>query len=274
MGFFIYNDTMYNEGELVISPDSRAFKYGEGLFETMKYVNGKIQLQRYHFERLFSGMKILNFTVPESFKESFLKNQINKLCERNSDQNTARVRLTVFRNDLKNYSPGYIIQSWPVEENNELNSDGLVIDIFPDVKKSCDVFSNIKSNNYLQYLMAADHAKNINADDCILLNMYGRICETSIANIFIIKDKIIYTPPLSEGCIAGVMRRFIIHDLQTNFKVEEKFLTIEDMLNADEVFITNSIKGVRWVKKFKAITYKNNIGKEIFNKLNQQLLQE
>ncbi len=103
-------------------------------------------------------------------------------------------------------------------------------------KKSCDSLANLKSNNYLPYLMAALYAKKIRVNDCILLNNFDRICDTTIANIFIMKEGIIYTPPLSEGCVAGVMRKFVINKLGSRFKILEKQISIEDLKKADEVF--------------------------------------
>jgi branched-chain amino acid aminotransferase len=172
----------------------------------------------------------------------------------------------------ENHFPNYIIQTWSIEHTEELNSNGLIIDVYPDAKKSCDKFANLKSNNYLPYIMAALHAKKIKVNDCILLNNYDRVCDTTIANIFIIKDDIIYTPPLSDGCVAGVMRRWIIEKLHAGFKIIEKEISIDELENADEVFLTNSVKGIRWVKQFRNKEYKNRLVKQIFVSVKQQLL--
>ena len=265
--FFIYNEKFYREGTPVIQPGNRSLKYGDGLFETMKVVAGEPVLKELHFERLFAGMMVLKFSLPLNFTASFLEKKIKELCEKNLHAKCAGVRLMVFRGsgglyDAENNNPNYIIESWALESHTELNSNGLVIDIYPDAKKSCDIFSNIKTNNFLPYVMAALYAKEHNLNDAVLLNNYGRICDSTIANIFIIKDEIIYTPSLSEGCIAGVMRRFIIEKL-TTFTIVEKEISIEDLENADEVFLTNAIKNIRWVKQFRKKQYSNSITKSI-----------
>jgi len=267
--FFAYNDKIYEDGTAVIGPDNRSLRYGDGLFETMKVINGKIRLGDYHFERLFSGMKILQFEIPGYFTASYLENKIAELCKKNQ-HSSARVRLMVFRGNGGLYDtgnkPNYIIQSWDVEHADELNSNGLIIDIYSEAKKSCDKFANLKTNNFLPYVMAALYIKQVNVNDCIVLNNYDRICDTTIANIFIIKDGIVYTPSLSEGCIAGVMRRFIIEKLlQSDIQIIEKPVTVEELENADEVFITNAIKEIRWVKRFKDIEYKNKLIQEVWN---------
>jgi len=111
--------------------------------------------------------------------------------------------------------------------------------------------------------MAALHAKNIKVNDCILLNSFNRVCDTSIANIFIIKNGDLYTPPLSEGCVAGVIRQFILEKLNLDFTIIEKPISVEELENADEVFVTNSIKGIRWVNQFKDSKYSNTAVKKI-----------
>ncbi len=275
--FFTYNDKIYKDGTAVITPENRSLRYGDGLFETLKMHKGVIQLRDYHFERLFSGMKMLQFQLPDYFTAAYLENKILELYKKNQHNSFTRIRLMVFRGNgglynPENHFPNYIIQTWSIEHTEELNSNGLIIDVYPDAKKSCDKFANLKSNNYLPYIMAALHAKKIKVNDCILLNNYDRVCDTTIANIFIIKDDIIYTPPLSDGCVAGVMRRWIIEKLHAGFKIIEKEISIDELENADEVFLTNSIKGIRWVKQFRNKEYKNRLVKQIFVSVKQQLL--
>jgi branched-chain amino acid aminotransferase len=275
--FFTYNNKIYKDGTAVITPENRSLRYGDGLFETLKMHKGVIQLRDYHFERLFSGMKMLQFQLPEYFTAAYLENKILELYKKNQHNSFTRVRLMVFRGNgglynPENHFPNYIIQTWSIEHTEELNSNGLIIDVYPDAKKSCDKFANLKSNNYLPYIMAALHAKKIKVNDCILLNNYDRVCDTTIANIFIIKDDIIYTPPLSDGCVAGVMRRWIIEKLHAGFKIIEKEISMDELENADEVFLTNSIKGIRWVKQFRNKEYKNRLVKQIFVSVKQQLL--
>ncbi|HEX4372913.1 MAG TPA: aminotransferase class IV, partial [Puia sp.] len=118
--------------------------------------------------------------------------------------------------------------------------------------------------------MAAIHAKKNKLDDCFILNSYDRICETAIANIFCIKDKIIYTPALSEGCVTGVMRRFLLEKISKNFLLKESNLSVENIKEADEVFLTNSISGIRWIKQFGEIKYNNSVTAEIFKTVFEQ----
>lgn len=246
---------------------NRGYRYGDGLFETIKVINGKILLAQYHFERLFSGLSLLKFEIPKLFTAVKLTEEILGLCKKNECEQQARVRLSVFRgngglND-EDKTLQYVIECWPMDESvNKLNENGLVIDIYPDAKKSCDVFSNLKTANFLPYTMAALYAKENKLNDCLLLNESGHIADATTANLFIIKDGIIITPALSEGGVNGVMRRHLLERVKVKgpgFKVEESIITIDDLFHAEEVFLTNAIKGIRWVKQFRDKTYGNTI---------------
>ena len=269
--YFNYNGRFFADDETVLSKDDRSYRYGDGLFETMKIENGNILLEEYHFERLFSGLDILKFKVPDFFTKKEIGETVKKLCEKNNCVKRARVRLSVSRGSGGLYDHdnkfSYLIECWPMEQNG-LNENGLVIDIYPDARKSIDKFSNLKSANYLPYVMAAIWAKENKLNDALIQNQYGRICDATIANIFWIKEKNVFTPPLDEGCVAGVMRKRIL-DMRQD--IEEKSLTENDLINADEVFLTNAINEIRWVKQFRNKTYKNEITRKILVQLNQTI---
>ena len=163
-----------------------------------------------------------------------------------------------------------MIECWPLEKNlYELNENGLVIDIFPEATKTCDKFSNLKSANYLPYVMAAVWAKENKLNDALVLNQHQRICDATIANVFCVKNGIIYTPPLSEGCVAGVMRKKILETQIQNlgFIVKESVLTESVLLDADEVFLTNVISVIRWVRRCREKAFSNKISSKIFPEL-------
>lgn len=270
--------------EPVLTVANRGFRYGDALFETMRFTNGKISLASYHFERLLAGLGSIRIEIPKLFNRGKIIAEIDQLSKRNKCEKLARVRLTVFRSDGELYESNnslqYLIECWPLDDSaNKLNENGLVIDIFPDARKSCDKFSNLKSANYLSYVMAAQYAKENKLNDCLLLNVHERICEATIANIFWIKDEEIFTPPLSEGCVAGVMRRYLMEKIQetrfkaqgSTFKVQEKVCAVNDLEKADEVFLTNAIKGIRWVGQFRDKKYSPALSRELFSKYIQDL---
>jgi branched-chain amino acid aminotransferase len=141
----------------------------------------------------------------------------------------------------------------------------LVVGIYTDIKKSCDILSNLKHNNFLPYALAAMHAKKEKWNDAILLNTKGRICDTTIANIFLIKEEVVYTPALQEGCIAGVMRANLVKKLKAaHVKVEEGKLDVDALPDADEVFLTNSMYNLRWVQSIGDKKFSNTQTQKIY----------
>jgi branched-chain amino acid aminotransferase len=271
MNYFIFNGKMCKENTAVLSASSRGLRFGDGLFETIKSVNGQPEFLDEHFARLWKGMQVLQFNIPKHFTPDRLQEEIEGLLKKNEHSKNARIRLTVFRGngglyDEIDHRPNYIIQSWALPDTTGgWNSNGLVVGVYTDVKKSCDILSNLKHNSFLPYALAALHAKNEKWNDAILLNTDGRLCDTTIANIFLIKNEVVYTPPLSEGCIAGVMRRNLVAKLAAaNCKVIEGKLSVDDLLEADEVFLTNSIYNMRWVQSIGDKKYSNEQTQKIY----------
>ena len=118
--------------------------------------------------------------------------------------------------------------------------------------------------------MAALWAKENKLNDALLLNCNNNIADSTIANIFIIKNGVIKTPALTEGCVAGVMRKHIIETLQQqNIEVAETIVNIDDIATADEVFLTNAIKGIMWVRQFGNSNYVNFETSKIFKYINK-----
>lgn len=275
--FLIYNGQFFLQGKPVISAGNSGLRYGDGLFETLRLSKDRILNVDYHFERLFKGLSLLQFESPKSMSADFFIKKIFELLKKNSHQKEARIRLMVFRGDgsvfeSKNDSPNFIIETWQLPHEIEWNENGLVIDIYPGAVKACDQFANLKSNNFIPYIMAGRFAKEQKLNDAIVLNPFGRVCDTSVANVFAIKEKNIFTPPLSEGCIAGTMRRWILEKLTLDgFVVKENLITKEDLFEADELFLTNSIHPLRWVKSFGEKSYGNKIVRRIFEHTIQHL---
>jgi branched-chain amino acid aminotransferase len=264
MEYFFLNGKTYREGSAMLSANSRGLRYGDGLFETIKSIKGRLQFIDEHFARLWKGLHVLQFNIPKHFTPDYLQDAISALLKKNAHDKMARIRLTVFRGDGGlydeiNHKPNLLIQTWMLpEDTGEWNSNGLVLGIYTDAKKSCDLLSNIKHNNFLPYSMAAIHAKKQKWNDAVLQNTEGGLCDTTIANIFLIKNEVICTPALAQGCIAGIIRKFLINRLTAaNYKLIEDRLSIEDLLAADEVFLTNSIYNLRWVQNFGDKKYTN-----------------
>ena len=226
---------------------NRSFRYGDGLFETARLHNKTLLLAAYHFDRLFSGLQLLHMAFP--FTAEQINGLIVDLCNRNDCAASARVRMAAYR-DAEN-SASLLIEATMLEPDRmQWHKEGWHVTIHPDVRKASDVLSNLKSANYLPYVMAALHAVQAGVDECLVLNAQGRVCDGSKTNVFLMRDGVIVTPALSEGPVAGVMRRALIRFLQeAGHPFVETAVTIDDLLRADAVFLTNAIEGVRWVRQ-------------------------
>jgi branched-chain amino acid aminotransferase len=279
MSYINYNGKIIADNENIITAQNRGLRYGDGIFETIKLKNGNLILSNEHFARLWKGMQLLKFEIPKLFSPEKLETEILSLAAKNK-LTSARVRLTIIRGeggiyDAKNHTPNYIIEAIALpEDNGILNSNGLQLCFYEAAKKSMDTFSNCKTNNYLPYFMGALFAKENQCNDAIILNSEGRVCDSTIANIFYIKENAVYTPALTEGCVAGVMRKFLIDKIRVlGFTVNESVITKNDLLVADEVFLSNSIYNIRWVGGIENKVYTNKIVWNIVDELMRKELE-
>ncbi len=272
MQYYTYNGKYYTEDIPTLTPNNRGLRYGDGLFETLKVEKDILLFATEHFNRLWKGLQLLQFDLPNLFTKQKLQNEIIALVKKNKHQPVARVRLMVFKGDGGLYdgvnnNPNYTIQTWALPPDKALiNENGLVIGIYTEAKKSCDTFSTIKHNNFLPYTMAALFAKKNKWNDALVLNQFGNICDSTIANVFICKGDKIFTPPLTEGCIEGITRNRIIKILhEKGFNMQEKPLTPNDILEADEVYLTNAITPIKWVRQIEDKIYGHTIIQKIYN---------
>lgn len=263
-GYIHFNGELITADEKLVGARNRGLRYGDGVFETIRVEQGKIPLISYHLERLIHGLHTLHFELPDHLSLQYITAAMLELGRKNDMEQQARVRLNLFRGNGTDLN--IIIESEPLAGNySSFNENGFVVDIYKDVKKSCDILSNLKSNNYLPYAMAAFHAKANGLNDCLVMNSYDRICDSTIANIFWIKDKQLFTPPLSEGCVAGVMRRYLGEKmLDAGYALEEMICTRQKLLEADEVFLTNALFGIRWVQQLRDSTYSNKLSAQLY----------
>ncbi len=270
------NGTIIPADEPVVKANNRSFRYGDALFETIRITYNRPQFLSEHLKRLFNGMKVLKMEINGKFTEAFFEKAIMELAAKNSVGSDGRVRLTIYRNEGGFYAPdtnsvSYIIEATPMEERGYvLNTKGYTIDLFNDFKKQQNALSSIKSANSLVYVLAGIAKHQSQLDDCIILNDKSHIIETISSNIFAVKNGVLYTPPVSDGCVDGVMRKKIIEIATANkIAVYEISVMQNVLLGADELFLTNSFNGIRWVVAYKQKRYFNNTSKKLIEKLNQ-----
>ncbi len=249
----IYNGRLMDTLEVDIN--NRAFQYGDALFETIKWSRGRPLFWDDHYERLLQSMALLKMELPENFGPTYLMDLMQQLTNKNNCDESARIRLQVYRNTGGYYLPetnsvGYVITaSILMSAAYKLNKNPLQIGIYSNSYKTATTLSTIKSSNALLYILASLFAKENNWDDCFLLNDKGHVIETTNANIFISKNEVIKTPPLTDGCLNGIMRKQVLNFFHANkISIQEQSLTFDEVLNADEIILTNTIGGIRLVK--------------------------
>jgi branched-chain amino acid aminotransferase len=265
MDFICFNGDFLPAEEALFTTSNRSFRYGDGVFETIKICKKKILLDQFHYDRLILGLKMLQ--IDHDLDTSGLSSYILELCKRNNCSESARVRLAGYRN--AEGKAEFVIEALPLSNDvNKWNEKGLTIDLYPYARKNADAFSNLKTANFLPYVLAELFAKERGIDDAVVLNAFNNIADSSKANIFLVKKNEIFTPAMHQGCVSGVMRRFLLDELKKNgFRTHQQEVSEQQLFEADEVFLTNSIYDMRWVQKFRDKAYSFEQSLSIYQKI-------
>jgi len=275
MVFINFNGEILPADTKLVTSKNRAFRYGDGLFESMRLMKGQLKFPELHADRLQRGMKALKIDGYSQMDAWFLKEKTADLARRNKAKH-GRLRLTVYRDAEGLYTPSqnkmaYCLELQPMDEPRYfLNDKGLIMDIYTELPKPTNYLSNIKTCNSLLYVMAGIYKTQNKLDDVFLLNQNGFLCEAGSSNIFIWYQKHLYTPALSEGCVEGVMRQVIIDIAKkNNIPVTEAQINPEILYEADEVFLTNASRGIQSVIGFGVRRYFNGMSKILMEELNK-----
>ena len=279
MNKIIFNGEILYEENLIFTQLKRAVNFGDGFFETIRVINGTEMFLEDHFTRIITGLNFLKIDYPRSFNLSSLKNDIHSLLKINKINEGGKIKVYFFRGGLGTYKPtknniSYIVETTNLNSNlYELNTKGHLVSVFKDYKKQINSLSSFKTSNSLLYVLASIFAEQNNYNDSLILNENSNIIESSNSNIFLWLNQKIITPPLSSGCIAGIMRKVIINILiELNIEIVERDITQKDLEMSNEIFLTNVISGITWVGGFKHIRYYNTLSKKITKKLNENLI--
>jgi branched-chain amino acid aminotransferase len=269
------NGTLLPADAPTILPGNRAHLYGDGVFESIRIINGRPLNLENHILRLLAGARAIHMRPSASYTTAFFEAKILELCAQSGINEGGRCRLSLDRISGGAYLPDaneatYYIEVSPYEVNHfELNARGLELDIYQEMKLQKNLLSNFKTKMGLPYVMAALYAKSKGLDDVFLTDYRGQILESSSCNFFIISNGVLYTPSLEEGCLAGTMRMQVINlALANGIKVYESSILPQHLLAADEIFLTNAIRGINWVGGYRTKRYQNNISRKLVVLLN------
>lgn len=277
--FILVNDEFLPADVPILLASNRSFKFGDGLFESMRMVNQKLQFAALHADRLVSGMKTLKIDGHALMDTYFLRQKTADLAKKNRLSGDIRFRLAVYRGGAGFYTPehnkaAYVLEAMPLKAKGyEINNKGLIIDVFDEITKPINKFANLKTANALLYVMAGLFRQENRLDEAMILNQNGFLCESISANVFVVYQNQLYTPALSEGCVSGVMRSAVLEIAKMNdLQVLEAQINPEILNEAEEVFVTNATQGIQWVMGYGRKRYFNEISKFLVEKLNQQAL--
>ena len=255
---------------------NRAFLYGDAVFETVKIVKGKILFLEDHYFRLMASMRILRMEIPMDFTMEFFEDQVLSTASNNGFEQSARARITVYRNDGGYYLPttntiSYLIHTSPLEnqffvlENKECE-----VDLYKDFYISKQLISSLKTTNKVIHVTASIYADENGYNNCIMLNDSKNVVEVLQGNLFMLQGNKLITPPISEGCINGIMRKQVLALAKKieGLEVVEDVISPFELQKADELFYTNVIKGIQSITKYRKKEYTNEIAKELVEQLN------
>lgn len=249
---------------------NRGFLVADGVFESMRFTDGRVPFLGLHVARLHAALDAHGMNVPDSLQESRLADSLDAWRKTWSFDGDARIRLTVYREGLGKYTPDTDDTSWvaTVERMDargySLAPKGLDVDIYQDMHKHVSPVSRYKNIASTVYVHAARHARIQRWGDALILNADQKIIESSRSNLFVVSNGVLYTPSLDDGCVGGIMRAVLIRTaLDHGIKVYECTLTPQTLLQADELFLTNAVRGVEWVASYKTKRYFHSMAEKL-----------
>ncbi len=264
------------DSDLQLTVSNRSFLYGDGVFETLKIVNNKILFFEDHYFRLMASMRIVRMEIPMTFTMEYLEEQILKLVEVLAIKDAARVRFTVFRNEGGFYLPNdnsisFVIQASKLENKRyKIPKIQFEVDLYKDFIVPRQLLSTLKTANKITHITASIFAKENQLDSAILINETKNVIEAANGNLFMLMGNKLITPPISEGCLNGIMRKQIITLAKQIDSVEviEAAISPFDLQKADELFITNVIVGIQPITKYRKKEFEVRLVNQLLEKLN------
>ncbi|MDH7446654.1 aminotransferase class IV [Aquimarina sp. 2201CG14-23] len=274
------NGNLVSDNEASLSIANRGYAYGDAIFETIRVNSGSILFWEDHYFRLMASMRILRMEIPMSFTPEFLQQEIINLIKKSNLINSSvRVKIIVNRKAGGLYTPAdnkieYTISVAPLTNTFYTIKDELnTVTLFKDHYIAADLLSTLKSNNKLVNILGGIFAKENGFDNCLLLNVNKMVIEALNGNLFLVKENKIKTPPISDGCLKGVLRTQLLRilDKLPEYEIEEASISPFELQKADELFITNVVTGIQPITKFRKKEYGSNISRRLLGMLNARI---
>lgn len=273
-----YNGTITADLAIAIH-ENRGFLYGDAVFETLKVLDGKVLFLEDHYFRLMATMRIVRMEIPMNFTMEYFEEQILNLTATLDSSASYRVRFNVFRQPGGFYLPKTNMVDFFVTavalENALYSFDAAAyeVELFKDFHLTKQLLSTLKSNNKLVQVTGSVFAAENGYQNCLLMNDQKNVVEALQSNLFMRNGNVLITPPVSDGCLNGIMRKQILGIARKieNLEVIETSISPFDLQKADELFLTNVIQGIQPVTKYRKKEYKTELASELLTKLNAQI---
>lgn len=239
--------------------------YGDLLFETIRVKDGKPMHLNLHIERLVSGMLFLKFPM-DGFDEKQLVEAIEH--EISTQQlNNARLRMTCLRSGSGYYlpqhpSPVFYLTSESITFSQQPCNQ---LGVYTELKRPCDTLHTFKTGNAMVQVMASIYAQENGFDDCLVLNEKGYVACALHANMWLVKKGILYTTDDLQGAVSGCMQKQIIHVCEKRaIPVMRGAISLHQLEEAEEIFLSNSIRKIVSVTHFNGRKYASDLATELF----------
>jgi len=276
MNMVNFNGKLVASDTNFLNHENRGLRYGDALFESLRAIQGKIVFWEDHYLRLMASMRILRMEIPMEFTMEYLEAEILKTIKANNFVEGARVRLSVFRNNGGLYRPetrtvSYIIETSQLESYFfTLDENDYEVELFKDFYVNADMLSNLKTNNKIIHVVGSIYAQENGYDNCLLLNNSKHVVEALNGNLFMVNGETLTTPPLSDGCLNGIIRKKLIGIVKNleRYTLIEASISPFDLQRADELFITNALVGIRSISKYRKKEFGHSVTKNLLGTLN------
>ena len=242
--FMLHNGEIRDTSELCVSPGQTGFLTGWGVFSTIRVYDGVLFAWERHFARMTHDAQKMR--VPFPTNAAWLEAQLYKLIQANGAAN-ASLRVNVVRNHgglFQGHAPMPEFDVVAFTANVYQWGDSVRLGVIPHGRHAGNEFAGVKYTSWAQNLTWYERAHEEGLDEVVLLNERGEVSECTSANVFVAQGGVVYTPPLTAGCLPGVTRAVLLEEIRpaSGLRVLEKTLFPADLEAADEVFITSTTR--------------------------------
>jgi branched-subunit amino acid aminotransferase/4-amino-4-deoxychorismate lyase len=271
--FCCINGEFVPQDALKFNIQNRAFRYGDAVFETFRCFGNQPFMFDLHYDRLMKALQSVEMDTLHFPQLEILEKKVESLINKNRYFGSSRVRLTVFRNDGGYYTPdtnacSYLLEALPIDEPSfSLNTKGMIAGVYTGFAKQPSIISPYKTGNSMLFVLAGNYKKANSLSEVLLVNTEGLVVEALASNLFWFIGSNLYTPMVSSGCVDGIMRQMVLkvaamHGIKT---IEVPGISIDGLKEVDELFVTNSVQGIKWIVGIGENRYFNIKTRQLFN---------